>query len=125
MGAGPEAITGRASSHGDVTPTPSRARLSSASAASTVRRRSPGFDFFDNCVDCQLRREGFLCSFAPESLKAFDALTFTNVYPPGALLFAEGQLPRGVFMLCHGKHKLSISSGDGKTLIVRIAQAGE
>jgi CRP/FNR family transcriptional regulator len=90
-----------------------------------MRSQSRGFDFFANCVDCKLRRDGFFCSFEPEALKAFDALTFTNVYPPGALLFAEGQAPRGVFMLCHGKAKLSISSGDGKTLIVRIAQAGE
>jgi CRP/FNR family transcriptional regulator, cyclic AMP receptor protein len=90
-----------------------------------MRRPPRGFDFFANCVDCKLRREGFFCSLAPESRKAFDALAFTSVYPAGALLFAEGQPPRGVFMLCHGKAKLTISSGDGKTLIVRIAQAGE
>jgi CRP/FNR family transcriptional regulator, cyclic AMP receptor protein len=40
-------------------------------------------------------------------------------------LFVEGQSPRGVFILCSGRVKLSTSSADGKSLIVRIAEAGE
>ena len=33
--------------------------------------------------------------------------------------------PVGLFILCHGTVKLSISSGSGKTLITRMVQAGE
>jgi CRP/FNR family cyclic AMP-dependent transcriptional regulator len=106
-------------------PAPLTVRSLPTPATSNLRRVSPHSDFFDNCVDCKLRRVGFACDFRPETSRAFDALTFTTVYPAGALMFAEGQLPRGVFILCHGRAKLSISSGDGKTLIVRIAQAGE
>jgi len=40
-------------------------------------------------------------------------------------LFVEGQSPRGVFILCGGRVKLSTSSADGKSLIVRIADPGE
>lgn len=40
-------------------------------------------------------------------------------------MFVEGQSPRGVFILCSGKVKLSTSSADGRTLILRIAEAGE
>jgi CRP/FNR family transcriptional regulator, cyclic AMP receptor protein len=46
-------------------------------------------------------------------------------YPAGALLFMEKQGPRGVFVLCAGQVKLSISSSTGKTLILRIAKPGE
>jgi len=46
-------------------------------------------------------------------------------YPPGAVLFLEKQEPHGVFILCAGKVKLSISSSEGKTLIVRLAEPGE
>ena len=46
-------------------------------------------------------------------------------YPAGAVLFLEKQDPRGVFVLCAGQVKLSISSSAGKTLILRIAKAGE
>ena len=41
------------------------------------------------------------------------------------LLFLEKQDSRGVFILCAGEVKLSISSSAGKTLILRIAKAGE
>jgi CRP/FNR family transcriptional regulator len=40
-------------------------------------------------------------------------------------LFVEGQLPRGVFLLCSGKVKLSTSSRDGKVLILKMAAPGE
>ena len=41
------------------------------------------------------------------------------------MLFVEGQAPRGIFVLCKGRVKLSICSTDGKTLILKIAEAGE
>jgi CRP/FNR family cyclic AMP-dependent transcriptional regulator len=41
------------------------------------------------------------------------------------VLFLEKQDARGVFVLCGGEVKLSISSTSGKTMILRIARAGE
>jgi CRP/FNR family transcriptional regulator len=84
-----------------------------------------GFDLFENCLACSWRGEGFFCQLPPEALQTFDALTFTNIYPKGAILFSEGEPPRGIFQLCHGSVKLSMSSEDGKTLITRIAEQGE
>ena len=49
----------------------------------------------------------------------------TATYPGGAILYIEKQDPRGVFVLCAGEVKLSISSSAGKTLILRIAKPGE
>src|ERR1700722_10624231 len=51
-----------------------------------------------------------------------EALTIT--YPTGAILFAEGQAPRGVFIVRRGRVKLSICGSDDKTLILRIVEAG-
>jgi CRP/FNR family transcriptional regulator len=45
--------------------------------------------------------------------------------PSGALLFVEGQTPRGVYVLCSGKVKLSTTSKEGKVLILKQAEAGE
>jgi CRP/FNR family transcriptional regulator len=53
------------------------------------------------------------------------AITSASSYPKGATLFVEGQAPRGLFVLCSGRVKLSTTSADGKTLIVRIADPGE
>jgi CRP/FNR family transcriptional regulator, cyclic AMP receptor protein len=84
-----------------------------------------GFDLFENCQACTWRGPSFFCQLPSETLQAFDALTFTNIYPKGAILFSEGETPRGIFQLCHGSVKLSISSEDGKTLITRIVEQGE
>jgi CRP/FNR family transcriptional regulator len=90
-----------------------------------MRATPYGFEFFENCVMCKWRSEPFFCNLDANALKIFDTLAFTNVYPQGAVLFAEAQPVRGVFLVCRGSVKLSISAGDGKTLITHIAQQGE
>ena len=53
------------------------------------------------------------------------SLEFTTEYPREAALFVEGQAPGAVFVVLRGRVKLSVCSRDGKTLILRIAEAGE
>ena len=84
-----------------------------------------GIAICDRCAACSWRNDSFFCQFDADILTAFDAITYTNVYPGGSLLYAEGEAPRGLFILCNGAAKLSISSGSGKTLITRIVGAGE
>ena len=84
-----------------------------------------GLDIVDSCVDCKLRDGSFFCDLPAVPLKAFEAIKYTTMFPKGAILFLEGQSPRGVFLLCSGRVKLSTCSSDGKVLITRIAEAGE
>jgi CRP/FNR family cyclic AMP-dependent transcriptional regulator len=51
--------------------------------------------------------------------------SYKSIFPAGALLFVEGQSPRGMFILCSGKVNLSTTSRDGKILILKTAIAGE
>jgi CRP/FNR family cyclic AMP-dependent transcriptional regulator len=89
-------------------------------------RRSPyGFEVFETCTTCPWRTEQFLCALDAQALARFDSIAFTNIYPTGSVLFSEGEIPRAVYMVCKGSVKLSIASGDGKTLITHIAHAGE
>jgi len=67
----------------------------------------------------------FFCDLSPESIAAFDKIKRAAVFPEHAVVLVEGQSPCGIFILCQGRAKLSTTSGDGKTLIVRIAEAGE
>jgi CRP/FNR family cyclic AMP-dependent transcriptional regulator len=46
-------------------------------------------------------------------------------HPKGAVLFAEGQPSRGIFVLYSGRVKLFTSSADGKNFILRFADPGE
>jgi len=84
-----------------------------------------GLELNDSCKPCKVRAAGFFCQLPPSALKGFDAIKSSATYPKGALLFMEKQDARGVFVLCEGDVKLSISSSEGKTLIMRVAKAGE
>ncbi len=83
-------------------------------------------DVQENCTTCTLRNQpGRFCDMSVGTLTSMNAVKFTTVYPKGSLLFVEGEAPRGVFVLCSGKAKLMTSSSEGRTLIVKIAGAGE
>ncbi len=82
-------------------------------------------DVHSSCVDCSVRAERLFCNMSKETVAVLDAIKFTAIYPKGSLLFVEGEEPRGVFILCSGRVKLTTSSSEGKTLIVKVAEAGE
>jgi CRP/FNR family transcriptional regulator len=88
--------------------------------------RSPyGLKIIESCLVCPIRRERLFCDLPDDALHALDGITTPTTYPKGAVLFVEGQSPRGVFAICSGRAKLSASSADGKTIILRIAGPGE
>ncbi len=65
-----------------------------------------------------------LCDLSPAVADALEHESLTTTYPTGAVLFAEGQSPRGVFIVRRGKVKLSICGSDGRTLILRMVDPG-
>jgi len=77
------------------------------------------------CLTCHLRSDTFFCALSRQTLQAFNQIKRGAVFPDGAIIFVEGQAPRGIFMLCQGQAELSITSPAGKTLILRIAKPGE
>ena len=84
-----------------------------------------GLEIIESCMGCKASRDGSFCRFSPAVLRSMDGSSYHTVMPPGALLFVEGQMPRGVYVLCSGKVKLSTTSKDGKVLILKQAEAGE
>jgi CRP/FNR family transcriptional regulator len=84
-----------------------------------------GLDVIESCMGCKASRNGYFCRLSPNVLRSVDAVSYHSVMPPGALLFVEGQSPRGVYVLCSGKVKLSTTSKEGKVLILKQAEAGE
>jgi len=88
--------------------------------------RAPyGLEIIESCMSCPHREDRLFCNLPPPAVQRLASITSAAVYPKGATLFVEGQSPRGVFILCAGKVKLSTSSADGRTLILRISEAGE
>jgi CRP/FNR family transcriptional regulator len=64
------------------------------------------------------------CDLPPAISDTLEQEALTTTYPTGAVLFAEGQAPRGVFIVRRGRVKLSICGSDGRTLILRIVDPG-
>jgi CRP/FNR family transcriptional regulator len=65
------------------------------------------------------------CDSPISEVRGMDAVKVSKYYPRGSVLFAEGQRPRGVYVLCEGRVKVSIVSAEGKTFVLRIAEAGD
>jgi CRP/FNR family transcriptional regulator len=84
-----------------------------------------GLSCVESCITCHLRTPNFFCDLSVETIAAFDKIKHAAVFPEHAVVLVEGQSTCGVFILCQGRVKLSTTSKDGKTLIMRIAEAGE
>ena len=82
-------------------------------------------DVHHSCTECSVREDRLFCNMSQSTVAALDAIKFTGVYPKGSLLFVEGEQPRGIFILCSGRAKLTTSSTEGKVLIVKLAEPGE
>jgi CRP/FNR family cyclic AMP-dependent transcriptional regulator len=88
--------------------------------------RAPyGLTILDNCVTCPIREDRLFCNLSLPAVQKLNEIKSTAVYPKSAMLFIEGQQPRGVFVLCTGKAKLSTSSSAGKTIIIKISEPGD
>ena len=78
-----------------------------------------------DCSSCQYRTLRMFCNLSPDALHDFDAIGVQMKLPKGAVLFQEDDPSRGVVVLCTGQVKLSCTSKEGKTLILKIAMPGD
>ncbi len=84
-----------------------------------------GMEIVESCLTCKLRADRIFCDLPAAALQTFENIKYATAYPQGAVLFVEGQMPRGIFVLCKGTVKLSINSPTGRTMIVKLAEPGE
>ena len=65
------------------------------------------------------------CMSPLHAIHGFEAMSRRMFCRKGSVLLVEGNVARGVYVLCSGRAKLSITSAEGKTSIVRIARPGD
>jgi CRP/FNR family transcriptional regulator len=65
------------------------------------------------------------CNLDAEALADFDSLGVHTSLETGVRIFEEETPMNGVFVLCTGRVKLSCTSKEGKTLILKIAVPGD
>ncbi len=78
-----------------------------------------------SCLLCKARKPGWFCNLSPQSLVDLSAMSTHTVLPMGEILFSEGQPSRSVSVVCAGQVKLTRSSRDGRTLLVKVARPGD
>lgn len=78
-----------------------------------------------SCVSCEYRSLRLFCNLSPEELQDLDSIGVHWRLPRGAILFQEDDPSDHVAVLCEGQVKLFCTSAEGKTLILKIAGAGD
>jgi CRP/FNR family cyclic AMP-dependent transcriptional regulator len=78
-----------------------------------------------DCAQCELRSQRMFCNLTDGALEEFNQLGVKVALSRGAKLFGEGEPSVGVFVICTGQVKLSCTSKDGRTLILKIAMPGD
>jgi len=84
-----------------------------------------GLEVIENSLIYPLPKGRLFCDFSPAAQAKLDAISSSATYHKGEILFAEGQAPRGIFVISKGRVKLSANASDGKSLIIRMADIGE
>jgi CRP/FNR family transcriptional regulator len=74
---------------------------------------------------CSKAGKHAFCNLGRESRAFFESNTVSMEYPRGAVIFREGEASDAVFLLCSGKVKVSATSKEGRTMILRIADVGD
>jgi CRP/FNR family transcriptional regulator len=82
-------------------------------------------EIVDNCTECTHMSPSHFCAISEPALRFLDAVSHKSTLPSGAILFVEGQAPRGLFIVCSGRVNLSTTSREGKILILKSVNAGE
>jgi CRP/FNR family transcriptional regulator len=84
-----------------------------------------GRELTDNDVEPANNGACFLSGLSPSALQSLNDVSHQSNLPAGAILFVQGQAPRGMFILCSGKVHLSTTSREGKILILKTAAPGD
>lgn len=79
----------------------------------------------ESCLVCATRESSLFCNLPQGILRELNSIRQNALYPRGTVLFVEGESPRGVYILCSGRARLSATSIDGQTVTLREAARGE
>jgi CRP/FNR family transcriptional regulator, cyclic AMP receptor protein len=78
-----------------------------------------------NCLDCPQACKHPFCNLSEKSLSFLEANSIPMEYRRGNILFREGDECSAVFVICSGRVKVSATSREGRTFILRIAGSGD
>jgi CRP/FNR family transcriptional regulator len=83
------------------------------------------FNNICDCRDCITRTHSIFCSLKDDEAEIFNTVKSFIAFRTGELIFKQGGVPFGLFILFQGKVKISKTGNDGRELIVRLAKEGD
>ena len=86
----------------------------------TSGRRVP-----QRCSQCDYRELRLFCNLSDDALRHFDEIGTHLSFPGRIIVFEEGGPANSIFVVCNGQLKLSTTSREGRTLILKIAGPGD
>jgi CRP/FNR family transcriptional regulator, cyclic AMP receptor protein len=87
-----------------------------------MRKRS---DFPASVLACDVTSERLFAKLSATALRDRVHIEITHKYPAGAVLFQEGELAEGIFVLSSGAVRLSLDTSHGDRMMLRLARPGE
>lgn len=77
------------------------------------------------CQNCPNRGKHAFCCLSSDARSFLESQSVAVEYPRGTILFREGDKCGAIYVLCSGKVKVSVTSREGRTMIMRIANGGD
>ena len=77
------------------------------------------------CLNCVHAGKHAFCNLGKESRAYLEANSVELEYPRGSVLFRQGNRCNAVYVMCSGRVKVSSTSREGRTMLLRIASAGD
>src|SRR5215207_5698200 len=79
----------------------------------------------DESTELAVNRRGADFRSLLQAIHSSNISNLSLAHPRGKVLFTEGEPARGVYILRTGRATVSISSSEGRLVILRLAQAGD
>ena len=86
-----------------------------------------GLEIVDNCASCAWKKVGFFCQLSSPALKSFEEVNsdIRVRIRPMPFSLSRARCPEESICCGKGRVKLTMTSADGKSIILHVAEAGE
>ncbi len=78
-----------------------------------------------DCESCPNRELSDICDIVPPSEERYGLIKRRAMYRPGQFVFYEGHVALGLYILCHGRVKLTRLNRKGQQRLVNILDSGQ
>ncbi len=78
-----------------------------------------------DCKNCQARVSSIFCSLEKDEIESLHENKGCTTYKKGQIIFSQGAMPHGIYIVYTGKVKLHQLAENGREQIVRMAKPGD